>query len=65
MEYKKTIRLWENNAPGSMGSEDKDIPTLTLYFPEKRKMTGSAIVICPGGGFIYWQTMKENTMLYG
>lgn len=51
MVSRKTIRLWENDAPGSLGSDDKDIPTLTLYFPEKQKVTGSAIVICPGGGY--------------
>lgn len=26
-------------------------PTITIYFPEKEKATGAAVVICPGGGY--------------
>lgn len=43
--------LWPEGAPGSLGTADKDIPTLTPYFPEPAKASGAAIVICPGGGY--------------
>jgi acetyl esterase/lipase len=43
--------LWPEGAPGALGSEDKDIPTLTPYWPEPAKATGAAVVICPGGGY--------------
>jgi acetyl esterase/lipase len=43
--------LWPEGAPGALGTADKDIPTLTPYFPEAAKATGAAIVICPGGGY--------------
>src|SRR5882724_3339002 len=43
--------LWRNGAPGALGQEDKDIPTLTAYFPETANASGAAIVICPGGGY--------------
>jgi len=46
-----TFRLWEGDAPGSLGKEDKDIPDLTLYKPDPKKATGSVVVICPGGGY--------------
>jgi len=26
-------------------------PTLTMYLPDKKKATGAAIIICPGGGY--------------
>jgi len=29
------------------------IPTLTPYFPEKGKANGTAVVICPGGGYVH------------
>jgi acetyl esterase/lipase len=45
------IVLWPDGAPGALGKEDKDIPTLTPYFPEPGKATGAAMVICPGGGY--------------
>ena len=47
----QTLALWPHEAPGALGTQDKDIPTLTCYFPEPAKMTGTAIVICPGGGY--------------
>jgi acetyl esterase/lipase len=43
--------LWPNGAPGALGKADKDIPTLTPYWPDPAKATGAAIVICPGGGY--------------
>jgi acetyl esterase/lipase len=43
--------LWPESAPGALGNQAKDIPTLTPYFPEPAKATGAAVVICPGGGY--------------
>ncbi len=43
--------LWPDGAPGALGKEDKDIPTLTPYPAAPAKATGAAIVICPGGGY--------------
>src|SRR5688500_8881603 len=32
-------------------------PTITVYRPAKDKETGTAIIICPGGGYwdLYWE----------
>ena len=43
--------LWANGAPDALGKEEKDIPTLTPFWPEAAKATGAAMVICPGGGY--------------
>lgn len=43
--------LWPQGAPGALGKEDKDTPTLTVYLPEPEKATGAAVIICPGGGY--------------
>jgi acetyl esterase/lipase len=43
--------LWPDGAPGALGKEDKDIPTLTAYLPEAASATGADMVICPGGGY--------------
>ncbi len=45
------IILWANGAPGAVGKELSDIPTLTPYFSPKEKATGAAIIVCPGGGY--------------
>jgi acetyl esterase/lipase len=37
-------------------------PALTIYRPEKEKDTGTAMLICPGGGYwnLYWQLEGEE-----
>jgi acetyl esterase/lipase len=37
-------------------------PTLTVYRPAKEKDTGTAVLICPGGGYwnLYWQLEGEE-----
>jgi acetyl esterase/lipase len=45
------IILWPAGAPGAVGNEPTDIPTLTPYLPPKEKATGAAVIVCPGGGY--------------
>lgn len=45
------IRLWEGDAPGALGQQETDVPTLTPYLAPADKASGTAIVICPGGGY--------------
>lgn len=37
-------------------------PTLTIYRPKKEKDTGTAVLICPGGGYwnLFWQLEGEE-----
>jgi acetyl esterase/lipase len=51
LAQEKIVRLWEGDAPGALGKEDQDIPTLTLFLPDESEATGAAMVICPGGGY--------------
>jgi acetyl esterase/lipase len=46
-----TYRLWEGDAPGAQGSEDADVPTLTVFRVHPRTGNGTAIVIAPGGAY--------------
>src|SRR6266852_2127085 len=45
------IVLWPAGAPGAVGQEPADIPTLTPYPALKEKATGAAFIVCPGGGY--------------
>jgi acetyl esterase/lipase len=45
-----TMRLWEGAAPGALGTDDADIPTLTWYAPAKAT-TDAAIIVAPGGSY--------------
>lgn len=47
----ETFPLWPHGAPGALGHEPADVPTLTVYRPEPQKATGAAVVVCPGGGY--------------
>jgi acetyl esterase/lipase len=44
-------RLWKDKAPGAVGDEPADIPSIKLYQPEKPD--GSTIIVCPGGGYTH------------
>ena len=48
---RKVELIWPDGAPGAKGTEDRDKPTLTICLPDKDKAIGTAIVICPGGGY--------------
>jgi acetyl esterase/lipase len=46
------IPLWPQGAPGALGEEEKDIPTITPFIPTNSAMvSGAAMVIFPGGGY--------------
>ncbi len=47
----QTLRLWPGDAPGAKGTDDIDIPTITIYRPPEGKSNGAAVVVCPGGGY--------------
>src|SRR5262245_9883937 len=45
----KTELLWPEGAPGALGTESKDKPTLINYVPKEGNRAG--IIVCPGGGY--------------
>ncbi|MSR32293.1 MAG: alpha/beta hydrolase [Gemmataceae bacterium] len=47
----QTFPLWAKGAPGAVGETDPDKPSLTVYLPAQGKSNGSAVVVCPGGGY--------------
>jgi len=63
----KTMPVWPDKIPGSKNSPEYietsqkwgellgitkvTIPTITVYLPEKGRSNGTAVVICPGGGY--------------
>jgi acetyl esterase/lipase len=43
--------LWTGDAPGALGKAAVDIPGIYLYPAPADKAVGSAVVVCPGGGY--------------
>ena len=54
------IPLWPGGAPGALGTNAADIPTLTPYLPDPTDATGTAMVICPGGGYSHLAPHEGN-----
>jgi acetyl esterase/lipase len=59
-QMQTSIPLWPEGAPGALGTNDWDIPTLTPYLPDSDKATGAAMVICPGGGYVHLAPHEGN-----
>src|SRR5947209_205018 len=75
----KVVPVWPGAAPGSESwkYEEKEVPgqdgaarisnvtrpTLTVFLPEASKATGTAVIICPGGGFRFLSFTHERTEL--
>ncbi len=47
----QVMPLWQGPAPGALGTEDKDIPTITAYMPRSLAQPVTAVIVCPGGGY--------------
>ena len=45
------VLLWSGEAPGALGEEEGDRPTITPYLPEGGNHARSAVVVFPGGGY--------------
>ena len=58
-----TELLWPDGAPGAKGDKPADKPTLHIWLPEKDKQVGSAIVVCPGGGYQHLATDHEGAQI--
>lgn len=47
----KVELLWPHGVPGAKGDQPNDKPTLSIFLPEAQQAVGTAVVICPGGGY--------------
>jgi acetyl esterase/lipase len=47
----QVIPLWTGAAPGALGSEEADIPAITVYLPRTMAQNTPAAVVCPGGSY--------------
>ncbi len=47
----QVVPLWEGKAPHAVGDTSTDRPHVTVYRAPVDKANGTAVVICPGGGY--------------
>jgi acetyl esterase/lipase len=56
----QAMPLWPDGAPGALGTADADIPTLTPFLVPAGHGVGTAVIVCPGGGYGALATDKEG-----
>lgn len=47
----EVIPLWEGKAPHAVGDSPHDKPSISVHRAPEAKANGTAVVICPGGGY--------------
>ena len=45
------VPLWEGKAPHAVGDSPADKPSIAVYRAPEAKANGTAVVVCPGGGY--------------
>lgn len=77
MEPTEVLNLYDGPAPGTESWTHHEVqigeagevlfnvsePTLAVYLPEPEKATGSAMLVCPGGGFTILSYASEGTLV--
>jgi acetyl esterase/lipase len=56
----KAELLWPAGAPGALGTQPEDQPALTPFVLPQGTGFGTAVVICPGGGYQHLSMDKEG-----
>src|ERR1019366_1507769 len=59
----KADLLWPGGAPGALGTEDIDRPSLAPYLVAAGRGTGTAAIVCPGGGYGGLSMDKEGDQI--
>src|SRR5450756_2233865 len=55
--------LWPGGAPGALGTEDIDRPSLAPYLVPVGRGAGTAVIVCPGGGYGTLSMDKEGDQI--
>src|SRR5580700_10022455 len=56
----RPLPLWAENVPLAQGDTDAEKPDISVYLPDPQMATGTAVVICPGGGYTALMTSYEG-----
>src|SRR5664279_1000657 len=55
-----TKEFWEPQPNGDTLVHYTSQPTLSIFLPDKAKANGTAVIICPGGGYWITSIVKEG-----
>src|ERR1700758_2344429 len=55
-----SLPLWPAGAAQVAGTSPDDLPTLTVFSPQKGRSTGSAVIVAPGGAYLHLASNLEG-----
>jgi acetyl esterase/lipase len=61
----QVVPLWNGRAPGALGSDESDVPALTVYLPRTMAAATPAMIVCPGGGYARLASNHEGRQIAG
>ena len=61
----QVVSLWPGAAPGALGSDERDIPTITVYLPRTMTAATAAMIVCPGGSYRALASNHEGRQVAG
>ena len=61
----QVIPLWTGAAPGALGSDESDVPALTVYLPRTMAASTPAMIVCPGGSYTRLASNHEGRQVAG
>jgi acetyl esterase/lipase len=56
----QVIPLWTGQAPGALGTDEADIPAITVFLPRTMAPATAAVVVCPGGSYMRLASNHEG-----
>jgi acetyl esterase/lipase len=57
---RNVMLLWPDGAPGAKGTTPKDKPSITIFTAPRSTANGTAVLVCPGGGYRMEAMDKEG-----
>jgi acetyl esterase/lipase len=54
------IPLWTGAAPGALGTDESDVPAVTVYLPRTMGPGTPAAIVCPGGSYLRLASNHEG-----
>jgi len=55
------LEKWDTTSNGRILVRSVTLPTITAYLPARDKANGTAVIICPGGGYSYLVINREGS----
>jgi acetyl esterase/lipase len=56
----QVVPLWPGAPPGALGTDESDIPALTVFLPRTMAPNTPAVIVCPGGGYVRLASNHEG-----